>query len=194
MIKAIATQLVEDLPESLISYEKGVIAKKLKERTAKPDSHYRGGDVHVLGTPSDGYVVLTHEDKIVYFVHYKRVTLPEFTSGRQVLLWRDPASGQVGDGFAQKIFFDFLLPQYGVLVADTEQTRRGATFWSNAMLSAMRVGNLHVYLYDGRGSKPKLTSLTSDEDISANTKSLWGETEDHLRTFAVISNKALTLN
>ena len=194
MNEVTATKIVGDLPESLVSYEKGVIASKLKARTAKPDSTYRGGDVYILGTSDDGYVVLTHEDKVVYFVHYQRVKLPKFTSGRQVLLWRDPSSGQVSDGFAQKIFFDFLLPQYGVLVADTEQTRRGATFWSNAMVRALSSAALHVYLYDGRGSKPKLTALKSEEDISANAKSLWGESEDHLRTFAVISRMPLTLS
>lgn len=135
--------------------------------------------------------LLVHNNEVVYFVRHRRISYSGFKLGRQVLLWRDKSNDPVTAGFAQKVFFDVLLPRYGALIADKEQTRNGAAFWGNAIIGAF-ARKLHVYCLDRRGTVT-LIPLESEADVDKFAPTLWGSTKSHLLTFAVISNGPLTL-
>jgi len=57
----------------------------------------------------------------------------------QIALWR-----RTGSPFVQKlttrIFFTYLLPKYGCILSDAQQTQDGNTFWINRMAEATRMG------------------------------------------------------
>lgn len=186
-----ATKLIPDLGQDLINDTLLYLRKKITSSAAKPLYKYRGADVYEFGDDGVRFTVLVHNDKVVYFVRYKRVRYSGFKLGRQVLLWRDKNNDPVTGGFAQKVFFGTLLPRYGTLIADKEQTKNGAAFWSNAILGAFARG-LKVYCLD-RVSKVQLTELTNEQEVEAHADKLWGTTNAHHYTFAVISQKPLTV-
>jgi hypothetical protein len=185
-----ASKIVPDLENLRFGKIVLVLTEKIS-KGLKPFLHYRGADAYKFGDDESWYIVLVHETKIVYYVRHRRVSYAGKKLGRQVLLWRDPSAGTVANGFAQKIFFGVLLPQYGALIADKEQTRNGSAFWANAIIGAFARG-LHVYCLDRRG-KVSLTELKTESDATDHEPTLWGTSPGHLYTFAVISTKPLTL-
>jgi hypothetical protein len=190
MEKDEATKVVPDLESTLVQYVRTKLKEKIK-LGAKPFATYRGASIYKFGDDETGYIVLVHSNEVVYFVRHRRIRYGGFRLGRQVLLWRDKRNDPVTGGFAQTVFFNILLPRYGALIADKEQTRNGAAFWSNAIISAFTRG-LHVYCLDRRG-KVTLTELKNESDVEGFAPVLWGTTKAHLLTFGVISNKPLFL-
>jgi hypothetical protein len=186
-----ATKIIAPLETDLVNYVRLKLREKI-ERGAKPMFKYRGADAYSFGDDQTGYIVLYHGGSVVYFVRYKRIRHNGFRLGRQVLLWRDADADLVTGGFAREVFFRRLLPKFTALIADKEQTRNGAAFWSNAIGSAFDRG-LYVYLLDRRSRKTQLTPLLTPEDVETHSSVLWGKTPAHLLTFAVISEKPLTL-
>lgn len=185
-----ATKIIPDLGSDLIKY----VQKHLKDRILgkkKPIGQYRGGDVYQFGDAENGYIVLVEDNEVAYFVRHRRISHNGFRLGRQVLLWRNSDS-QATNGFAQTVFFNILLPKYGALIADKEQTRNGAAFWANAIVSAFS-RSLHVYFLDRRSRKTQLIELLNDADVEKHRHDLWGNQRQHLLTFAVISNHKLQL-
>lgn len=185
-----ATKIIQDLPRSLVETVRIYLNLK-RAKGLKPIGSYRGAQLYRFGDDGEGFLALVHNDKIVYFVRHRRIRYGGFKLGRQVLLWRDKTNDPVTGGFAQKVFFDILLPKYGALIADKEQTSNGAAFWSNALLGAL-ARNLRIYCLDRRG-KVTLTELKDESDIETFAPVLWGTTPAHLYTFGVISNKPLSL-
>lgn len=187
-----ATKIIPDLPSTLVDYVRTRLEKRLADGKLKPLRQYRGADVYNFGDNETGYVVLRHQGRVEYFVRYKRIRHNGFRLGRQVLVWRNQEADAVTNGFAAYVMFDILLPKFGALVADKEQTRKGASLWTNALRYAF-AKNLHCYFYDRRSRKAELTPLTSDEDVNSYAHLLWGTSPAHLLTFAVISKAPLTL-
>ena len=187
-----ATKIISPLTESNIRLFLDRLYKKLKGPSAKYIGKYRGGRVYAFGDLQVGYVVLVDEDgDIVYFVRHKRVSHNALRLGRQVLLWRHSGS-LISYGFAQHIFFDYLLPEYGALISDKEQTRDGKRFWSNAIAHALDLKK-KVYFLDRRYNSNTLHPIESSRDVKRYENDIWGTKAQHIYTFAVISNQELTL-
>ena len=176
----VATKLIPNLDPALIEYVRTRLKDRIENHGLKPTAHY------------SGYIVLFYEGIVHYFVRYKRVRHNGLRIGRQVLLWRNRELHEVTGGFAQRVFFDFLLPRYGALIADKEQTTNGSLFWRNAIQGAF-ARRLHVYCLDRRSRKTNLTELFDNDDVDEYRKILWGREPQHLLTFAVIANQELTL-
>jgi hypothetical protein len=185
-----ATKIIPDLETALVERVKLYLKLKVLGK-ANPIYTHNGANLYRFGDDGEGFYALVHNGKLVYFVRHRRIRYGGAKLGRQVLLWRDPNSDTVTNGFARLVFFKILLPRYGALIADKEQTRNGSAFWRNAMGNALDKG-LHVYFLDRRGSV-KLTKLESEEAIDAAAPDLWGTTPAHLYTFAVVSEKPLAL-
>lgn len=186
-----AMKVIPPLSKDLVDYVRTLLKMRLAHKP-KPDTTYQSGDVFYIGNDDEGHVVLTKDYEVLYFVRYKKVGDAHLNFGRQVLLWRCKDSDDVVGGFAQKIFFNYLLPKYGSLIADEEQTKRGQAFWQNAMVSAQRE-NLFVYMLDRRNSSPTLTRLRTEEDRQDASKVLWGSTDDFMKTFAIISKNEIKI-
>lgn len=187
------TQMVPALETALVEYVKSALAVKLKSG-AKPIMQYREADVYEFGAPgSMSYLVLVEIDsgEILYFVRHKLIKANNKRFGRQVLVWRDKQAPQAAK-FASYVFFEYLLPKYGALIADQEQTERGRAFWQYAIAHAMDIGE-HVYFLDRRSTPNRLIPIESQRELKFYEPQMWGTTEGHRRTFAVISNKKLRL-
>ncbi len=185
-----ATKLIDDLEEALVEEVASLLQKKLR-KNAKPQFTYRGADVHSFGDEGTGYIVLVKDSEILYFVKHRTVRHNGFKLGRQVLVWRKPFVYEAA-GFASQIFFKVLLPKYSALIADQLQTKQGKQFWLFALGHAFDTG-LYVYFLDRRSTPNQLLEMSDDSDISKYSSQLWGHSEGHKRTFAVISTKPLSL-
>jgi hypothetical protein len=187
-----ATQMHEPLGDNLVKY----VCNKLKMRlydNSTPDYQYQGGDVFELGGPGGfGYTVMQFGGEVVYFVRHCPIKANRHNFGRQVLV-RGCKDSQEVAGFARYVFFKRLLPKYGALLADTLQTEEGKRFWRNAINTAQTSG-LHCYFLDRRSSSNRLIPLKTAGDVTRHHGEIWGETQGHLRTHAVIANHPLSLD
>jgi hypothetical protein len=85
-----------------------------------------------------------------------------------------------------------LLPKYTSLISDQHQTRNGAAFWQKMLELAFKKRK-NVYFLDRRATPNRLTHLKSMLEIHKLTPDLWGRSEGHKRTFAIISQSRLQL-
>jgi hypothetical protein len=188
-----ASLIIPDLESELVNYVRSKLSEKLASKRVIILGKYRGASIYNFGDDQNGYVTLVHNGNVVYFVRYKRIRHNGFKLGRQVLLWRDrDHQDLVTNGFAQYVFFNLLLPRFGALIADKEQTRNGSAFWTNACIVALDKG-LKVYCLDRRSRKTQLSQIQNHEDLEIFAPILWGKTPQHLLTFAVISQNLLSL-
>ena len=190
MTEVDGTKIIPDLSVRLIDYVRAKLLQRIK-KNPEPDWKYKNGDVYEFGDAENGYIVLVSEDQVDYFVRIKRVSHNRLRLGRQVLLWRNRNSDAAA-GFAQRVFFTRLLPRYGALIADKEQTKSGSQFWQNAVESALGRG-LYVYFLDRRSRNTKLVPIRDLGDLQEHHEALWGTARQHLLTFAVISQQELEL-
>lgn len=89
---------------------------------------------------------------VEYVVQYERENFkwlaPTVT---QCLLWRATASLYTKN-LTQRMFFDYLLPRYGAIISDTQQTKDGYRFWGDRMSDAVSLGHF-VGIADMRDHK-----------------------------------------
>ena len=94
---------------------------------------------------ADGIYFLKSDD-FDYLCRYRRVDLPlDVIPGknkgiRQVLIKRCRTTNVYANGIAHDIFWDILLPKFGVLVSDCEQTEDGRRFWFFQVGEALKRG------------------------------------------------------
>lgn len=193
-MESTSTKIVSKFSPEKVEEFKKFIASKLPK--AKKLGEYEGATYYVVGEANTGiaYVILLNpEGDIIYFVRHRPIKANGFKLGRQVLVWRDIDSPHV-TGFAEYVFFRYLLPKFSALIADQEQTEFGRAFWRSSLLKALnKYKGLHVYFLDRRSTPNRLVDLKTYQDVIAHDSYLWGSSEGHKRTFAVISNKKLTL-
>ncbi|QRE00252.1 hypothetical protein [Burkholderia phage BCSR5] len=189
-----ATQLIPKLDDTLHQF----VIKKLKEKIKKdptPWSTWRSSHIYWFGDTSTGYYCLEHEGDILYFVRYKAIKANKMRFGRQILVWRNRTlKGSESAGFAKEIFFNVLLPKFKALIADQEQTQDGMAFWQHALSEAINQSyRFHSYFLDRRATPNVLHEIQSYADVLKYDKELWGTSEGHRRTFAVISTVPLEI-
>lgn len=186
-----ATKLIPELPSSVVKRVTEGLEKRIRKGLV-PTESYQGGKLYEFGDKGAGYLVLTDDDEVVYFVRHEQVRHNGLRLGRQVLVWRDKQK-ITGAGFAAFAFFEILLPKYKVLVADKEQTANGRSFWQYVFREALRNPRLHGYFLDRRSSPNRLIEIASWEDFKKYEPLMWGTSEGHKRTFAVVSTTKLKL-
>lgn len=78
--------------------------------------------------------------KINYLVRYEAKNYSKIgNTVTQVMLWRKTA-GKGTSGITKKMFFEYLLPMFGMIMSDAQQTERGKEFWENRMRDAVDSG------------------------------------------------------
>jgi len=103
----------------------------------------------------------------------------------QILLWRtvDPKYKGLTAGLAEKIFFEYIIETYDIIMSDNIQTEQGMFFWQTRLLQAIDKG-LFTYYYDyHNGNLFRLNRQTLEE----KNEEIWGEEETHQYQLAVIS-------
>jgi len=165
--------------------------KKTEDGKVKSIGFFDSGTMYLTGDYANGYYFLVDNERVVYFVKYKRINAGGVQFGRQVLVWRDNESS-ASAAFASFVFFQVLLPRFKALMSDTQQTPDGSRFWSTMIGFAHRKG-LHVYAYDRSRPPTALYTIKNSRDLDLYRGLIWGRTDKHLRTHVVISLKPLTL-
>ncbi|QTL40605.1 hypothetical protein HGO23_04240 [Xenorhabdus budapestensis] len=110
----------------------------------------------------------------------------------QILVWRirTPQHRAVLRDLAGRVFFDYLLERYNVIVSDMNQTNDGMAFWQDRMYDALMY-NLHVYAYDMITCE--LRKVETQDDVSRQEMWLWGDPEHHQNRLAIISKNELPI-
>ena len=192
MTKLDATKLIPDLDSSRVAEWVGKFKSLVNTKKAVALEHYiNGGILYTVGEDNAGYYFLEVDDEVVYFVRYRQIKAGGNTFGRQVLVAR-LANRAEATKVAAHVFFKYLLPRFGALCSDTEQTRHGQGFWSFVLTEAFHK-KLHVYAYDRRVTPNTLTPLQSIRDLNQQLTILWGTDNGHKRTHAVISKRPVAI-
>lgn len=184
-----ATVLIEPLSESNIRLALTYLLDKIKNKS--PIGKYKDADIFLLGDNGVGYLVLIADNEVIYFVRYRKIRHNSLPLGRQVLLWRDRSDPRSA-GFAKQAFFNILIPKYKALISDVEQTSLGQGFWSTSIEYALR-SNYYVYFLNRRSTPNTLIPLLTEQDVIKYKKDIWGYTQGHKYTYAVISSIPLRL-
>jgi hypothetical protein len=81
----------------------------------------------------------------------------------QSLVWTNPILHELYlSGIPKKVFFEYLLPEFHIVITDSCQTWYGKRFWQYRITNAIEMG-LNIYFYDFE--LKLLTKLHSIEDL-----------------------------
>lgn len=190
--------LIDDIsnvtPESVDNFflpkiASGQARENPKQLAPRVNTLYHYGDNH------NGGYFLTPKDNsyVAYFVKYKTIHYRKLglQALRQALVWRRMKGDVVATSMPQRVFFEILLPKFGQIVSDYEQTDFGRDFWLRVSESAFN-RNLYVYVVNRIGRDgDKLIRLDSFADIVELKDFLWAPIERNKRVLILISNKEL---
>lgn len=156
---------------------------------------------HVLYKIDDNASIYLHNNTLFCLdTSIKRVTYEmQFKIGNNIKLgryvwqasvWRNLSVSNTL-GWPEKIFFEYLLPAYHVIVTDSQQSFDGRKFWMNRIANAF-VKNLNVYYCDF--SSNKLTKITDNYhwvEFHRMNPSIWTNQPASKMKRMVISDKDL---
>lgn len=135
----------------------------------------------------------THE--VVYYnrVVFQRDAFLNYMPVTQILIWRSPKPMHrpALRDLPGKIFSQYLLQKYNVVITDRHQTHDGMTFWQTRLYEAL-AANCHLYAYDMMTCE--MRHIREESQIGANLNWLWGEEERHQDRLAIISRLPLPCN
>jgi hypothetical protein len=184
-----ATRLIADISSERL--ENGAQALLRKKGTLLHEFF----DAYLYTTGDDGigyyYLVSKRTGRVVYFVRYRLVKANDMRFGRQVLVWRtkDTHGTLSASGLAKKVFNNYLLPRFGRLITDTQQTLNGKAFWEFMINEAFDNGKF-VYVLDRR-SQPNRLWRSKPETINQDYDTVYGTNSAFEHTHFVISNSAI---
>ncbi|APQ14654.1 hypothetical protein BJP27_24075 (plasmid) [Pseudomonas oryzihabitans] len=128
-------------------------------------------------------------------VYYNRVIIQGHVDlgcrpATQSLVWRTTryAHGAVLRDLASRVFFDYILASYDVIMSDSQQTIEGHSFWRRKLSEAL-ARQLHVYHF--RFIPGTLVGIPDEKALDEACRELWGETEAHADYLAIISRHPL---
>lgn len=138
-------------------------------------------------------LVNDHIKQVVYYnqviiVHYKDLKCRPATQQR---VWRsaDFQHKPVLRDLPAKVFFDYILARYDVILSDNIQTGEGMHFWKERMSEAL-YRQLYVYHYDVMTAD--LNQILTQQQLNALSDTIWGKVEGHHEwQLAIIACKPL---
>lgn len=139
---------------------------------------------------SSQYFCLDPKDKrVTYFMHYlvgNNGKIGDFVW--QSLVWTNPKYAYLS-GLPQKIFFEQLLPKFGTIITDSEQTWDGKRFWKLRLRDAFDLG-LNVYYYNFQDHQCiKMEDYGDFENIE---EEVWGPSDLRKMRRMLITSKTLS--
>ena len=167
--------------------------KNTEEKVAKVWSAIKASnDFTELKKPGlNGYHMIEKDDQLlivspdwtrcVYYVNLETVTNLGNKAIRQIYVWsaKDRQSG-ASSGL---MFWDTLLPMFGCIVTDTEQTDDGESFWLRRLQEAFRFG-YNVSWIDARTLEVK--HMKDIDEVHSNSELIWGTTSKHSNQLLMI--------
>lgn len=128
--------------------------------------------------------------RVTYYLKYevaKHSQLGQYVW--QSMVWTDLNCDYIR-GFPQKIFFDFLLPKYGCIVTDSEQTWYGQRFWQLRISEALKKG-LFVYYFDFKLKQLVQVNDWAEFEQIEKDHDVWGPHTQNEFKRMIISNRKL---
>ncbi|WP_421193934.1 hypothetical protein [Aeromonas jandaei] len=131
--------------------------------------------------------MVVYYNKVIVLLHDPVLGAKPVT---QLLVWRtpDPAYKSVISGVADRVFTDYLLEHYQIIMSDSQQTGQGQFFWERQILVALG-RQLYVYYYHLMNAK--LQHIADRETFEQLQDVIWGDTDDHVQHLAIISKSPL---
>jgi len=173
----ILKKLVE-APQNHIPLDSDVLTKDSQEYYDKNKSKFKPTDTKYLlksGNDIKGYYMLVVNDVVEYFVNYdatKFKNMFDHKFARQVLVHRNSYSPKSA-GIPKTVFFDYLLPTFGGIVSDDQQTDKGRQFWTNAIIDALKQPNKYdVYII--KKSSNELIPVETFDEFDSKGSEIWG--------------------
>lgn len=142
------------------------------------------------GDNNNGYYMLVVDGVVEYFANYKSKSYQSLLKGRmirQVLVQRNEFSIDSAN-IPKKVFFDYLLPTFGTIVTDEEQTNDGKKFWLHATSEALDQPEKYT-VYILNKNKGKTTKIEDNDHFKTLTDNIWGDTDCFKNIWIAISLK-----
>ncbi|MBC3348389.1 hypothetical protein HU811_17270 [Pseudomonas sp. SWRI196] len=150
---------------------------------------------HRVRPSSDRFEIALVNDLLKSVVYYNQVVISNIVDlncrpATQNLVWRsaDSRHSAVLRDVAQKVFFNYILNRYDVILSDNQQTGEGKFFWQRQMSNALALG-LHVYYYQMLTAS--LIDVPDQDALDSLSDQLWSESDDQQYHLALISKIAL---
>ena len=199
MVSVSMPELIEDTSFDLDdeTVRKNLLSRLLDKSSMELVGTYKGLNFYVTGRNSNGgywFLLDKTGSDLAYVCRF--VTLGassmQFKSKviTQVAVWRN-FDVYVSRAFPAYIFFRMLLPKYGVVMTDNQQTKDGRRFWQARMGDALHKG-LFVYTFDQ--NTRDLHRLHNTDDIDDAAPYLWKKDPKFRTRRVLISQTKLTLD
>ena len=144
---------------------------------------------------SDTFEIALLNDVTRQVVYYNHVALLQMVDlncrpASQMMVWRssDQAHEAVLRDLAGRVFFNYILERYDVILSDNSHTGAGQFFWKRQMSAALARG-LYVYFY--RMMLSQLERIENQAALDELDDSLWGDDDPYEYHLAVISRVEL---
>lgn len=148
-----------------------------------------------LGASNDLFEIALINDVDKTVVYYNKVMVSNIVDlncrpATQNLVWRSPNAQHavVLRDVAQKVFFNYILNNYDVILSDNQQTGEGKFFWQRQMSTALSLG-LHVYYYQMMTAN--LQPIIDQNALNNLEDEIWSESDEQEYHLALISKVAL---
>lgn len=173
-------QIIDDLNNHDIHDIRLLCEKSLKNHTARKILEIGNhSNLFHLGDLNKGvYFSATNTGGIGYIAKYSSVMMdksivPSTKTTRQVLIksFRGIETQSASTGVGKMIFWDYLFPQFGCMVSDSQQTNDGIAFWDYRIREAFEQ-NLIVRLADTNDKTYK--DLSNYDELSELKSEIWG--------------------
>ncbi|MGI0076092.1 MAG: hypothetical protein ACREAU_01640 [Nitrosopumilaceae archaeon] len=141
-----------------------------------------------------GYALIdTSVPEILYYVRFKiaRISYIGRPCVQQIKIWRSFVSTKNVD-IAQKVFFEHLMPKFGCIITDIQQTegeRSGQAFWFNRIANAF-VKHLFVYFVSLIPHR-MIKQIHNDKELKEIISNAWGWDHKYQAKRIIIADKPL---
>lgn len=185
-------QNIPYLPNDIDLSNYSINKAKYNELIKLPKQIYKQyDDKHIVYHSSNMFFCLDYERKeITYYMEYDTsFTLKIGSFLWQSLVWR---SNHVlyNRTLPHEIFFNVLLPKYGVIATDGQQTVDGKRFWTYQISHAFN-NNLYVHYFNLKTKELIHIIDLMHFDKLANELSIWGDDSTHKHKLILISKHQL---
>jgi hypothetical protein len=170
------------------------LARKLQSNNKKVLIKELAPGINFYQLP-ENYFVLDETNynvpRVIYFVWYKLQNLGYIAkqAACQILVWRTSGYPITLRGFAQHIFFDYILPKTGTIVTDYQQTSKGRGFWGDRIGEALNIGK-YVYYVNFQPDRiiKQIINIRELEDLSDIA---YGDHQKYRQRRLIITNQPI---
>jgi len=152
------------------------------------------GDGYTLWEFKREFALIRDEDSYVaYYMKFRfdMINLIKRQCVSQIAIWRSRMVNEQS-GMAKRIFMNHLIPKYGNIITDSEQTEDGRRFWADRIRECVTQGDCYVYyvsIYPDR----KILDVSSMKDYEhiIRNQPAYGSNEMFKNRRFVITTKPL---